>query len=138
MSRTAFRIPVGLLLAVFGVAGTMNGLWMILAPLHWYNTIPAGVPDFGPYNPHFVRDVGCAYLTMGLALGWGLVSPRLRAALVGVAAMFAVLHALVHVFDTASGHVGPSHWIMDLPGVYLPAAILLAVFRSSAREVGPG
>jgi len=29
----------------------------------------------------------------------------------------------VHVFDTATGHVGPHHWLLDLPTTYLPVVL---------------
>ena len=45
-----------------------NGLFMLLAPHAWYPAVP-GVTETGPYNPHFVRDIGAAYLA-GLASGF--------------------------------------------------------------------
>ena len=36
----------------------------------------------------------------------------------------------LHVVDTARGVVGRDHWLLDLPGVYLPAVLLAAaLFR---------
>ena len=46
---------------------------------------------------------------------------------------FYALHALVHVIDTLRGLVGPEHWAIDFPGVYLPAVILIAVTWLVAR-----
>ncbi|MDB5412958.1 MAG: hypothetical protein JWR10_1293 [Rubritepida sp.] len=40
---------------------------MILAPATWYATVP-GVTLTGPYNHHFIVDVGLAYLVSGLGL----------------------------------------------------------------------
>ena len=57
-----------LLLAAMGIGSIANGLWMLADPGHWYEHLPAGVPDTGPLNAHFVRDIGCAFLTMGGAL----------------------------------------------------------------------
>src|SRR5438874_302110 len=69
-------------------AGTLaNAAWMLAAPLHWYETVP-GVTDFGPYNAHFVRDIGCIYLTAGLALTWALFTSRHRLSLVTLVAVF--------------------------------------------------
>ena len=115
-------------LAVLGViaaVATANGLWMLGAPQHWYHNVPAGVPDYGPFNAHFVRDIGIAFVTVGAALGWAAVHSAARYELIGVAALFALLHAVLHVFDTARGHVAAEHWLLDLPGVYLPAIALL-------------
>jgi len=118
-------------LIVMGIfaAGTLaNATWMLAAPLEWYETVP-GVTDFGPYNAHFVRDIGCIYLTAGLALVWALFAGRYRWPLVAVVAVFHAAHALLHVFDTAQGHVSAHHWWLDLPTIYLPA--LLLVLRQS-------
>jgi hypothetical protein len=100
---------------------------MLLAPQHWYENVPAGVPDYGPFNAHFIRDIGLTFLTTGLAVAWAFVRAAARLELVAVAALFAVLHALLHVFDTARGHVGAAHWGLDLPGVYAPAVLLAAL-----------
>ncbi|HEY0437704.1 MAG TPA: hypothetical protein VGC92_13770, partial [Phenylobacterium sp.] len=44
-----------------------NGLAMLFAGLWWYGVVP-GVTATGPFNPHFVRDIGAAYLVSGTAL----------------------------------------------------------------------
>ncbi len=46
-----------LVLSLFGLGNLANGAWMLLDPPHWYATLPAGVPDFGPLNEHFIRDI---------------------------------------------------------------------------------
>lgn len=94
-----------LLFWLIGLGSTLNGLWMLIAPELWFHKIPADVHHFGPYNVHFVRDVGCAYLTVGLGLVLAAWRPRMRAAMALLAALFYGLHALVHVYDTARGHV---------------------------------
>jgi len=115
------------ILAVVSAGSLANGCWMVFAPHHWFRNLPAAIPDYGPFNPHFVRDVGVAFLTMGAALAWATVRVAARFELVAVAALFAALHAVLHVFDTATGHVGAAHWMLDLPGVYFPAIVLVAV-----------
>ncbi len=102
-----------------------NALWMLLQPTTWFTDLPAAVPDFGPYNEHFVRDIGCAFAMVALALGWAARCPAFRAPLVTLAAFFLVAHALLHIFDTARGFVGAAHWWIDFPGVYVPAAATL-------------
>ena len=121
-------------IAVLAAATSINGVWMLGAPLHWYNNVPAGVPDYGPFNAHFVRDIGIAFLTVGAALGWAAVRPAARFELVAVAAIFAVLHGVLHVLDTARGHVDSSHWLLDAPGVYLPAGVLCWLLWVLARK----
>lgn len=103
-----------LLLAIILAA---NGVIALAWPDAWYLLIP-GVTDTGPLNPHFVRDIGAAYLVAGLAFAW------LRrdfhawpAALAGSA--FLAVHALVHVGEMLSGTIDPHHLLRDLPGVFL-------------------
>jgi hypothetical protein len=123
------------LIALVGAGSAANGVWMLLDPGHWYAHLPAGVPDTGPLNVHFVRDIGCAFLTVGAGLLWAWRRPAWRPPLVGVAALFYAAHALLHVHDTARGLVDAHHWLLDLPGVYLPAVLLAAAaLHYRARE----
>jgi hypothetical protein len=110
-----------------------NGVWMLWDPALWYTELPAGVPDFGPYNEHFVRDIGAVFLTLAVALAWAAQRERYRLPLVAVTCLFYVLHAGGHVFDTARGFVEAHHWWLDLPGVYVPALLLVALTVTLAR-----
>ena len=94
-----------------------------------------------PFNVHFVRDVGAAYVATGVALIWAAFRPEWRGPLVAVAAVFHVLHALGHVRETSSGDLGAHHWWTDLAGVYLPSLALLVlslVFLRRSRPSGAG
>jgi len=53
--------------AVLAVLTVLNGSIMLLAGPAWYESVP-GASETGPYNPHFVQDVGAAFLVAGLAL----------------------------------------------------------------------
>jgi hypothetical protein len=46
---------------LFGLINILSASWMLIAPKHWYYTLPA-VPESGPLNIHFVRDIGCIFL----------------------------------------------------------------------------
>lgn len=126
----------GFVLLLLGVGAVANALWMLADPLRWYHDLPAAVPDTGPFNEHFVRDIGCAFLAVGVAQVWAAFSRAHRAPLVAVAAIFAVGHAVLHVFDTARGAVPHEHWWLDLPGVHLPAVVLGAAALISLRAGG--
>jgi hypothetical protein len=116
--------PWGWIFAILGALLIGNALWMLAGPMHWYRELPAAVPDTGPFNAHFVRDIGCAFLAVGVALCWAARSPRWRPPLVVVAALFLGAHGVLHAYDTLRGALGHPHWWLDLPGVYLPAAVL--------------
>ena len=124
MSTTRALDGWGWVFAVSGAVTIANALWMFAGPLHWYHELPAAVPDTGPFNAHFVRDIGCAFLATSVALLWSAFAPHWRPALVPIAALFLVGHALVHVYDTLRGALDHSHWWIDLPGVYLPAVVI--------------
>ena len=112
-----------------GLALAANGLLMLVDPATWYALVP-GVPETGPLNAHFVRDIGCAYLLTGVALGALAVSEGARsAALAG--ALFLTLHAAVHVADAIAGRAHADHSLTDLAGVFAPAAIALWLVLSS-------
>ena len=112
---------------VFGLVNLANGIWMLLAPTSWYHGLPAAVPDTGPLNLHFVRDIGSAFTTIGLAFCIAAPdAPRRRGVLLG-AMSFYVLHALVHVADLVSGRLEADHWLVDFPGVFVPAIVLVVL-----------
>ena len=125
--------PLGWMLLAFGVLTIGNAVWMLAGPMHWYTELPAAVPDTGPFNPHFVRDIGCAFLATGVALVWGARSSRFRLPLVSIAALFLAAHAVLHFYDTIRGALGHNHWLLDLPGVYLPGVLLPVIAIRLAR-----
>jgi len=112
---------------VFGLVNVANGLWMLLAPEAWYHDLPAAVPDTGPLNLHFVRDIGAAFFTIGVAFLAAARYPSWRRGVLLAATLFFVLHAVVHVTDLISGRLHAEHWLIDLPGVFLPAILLLVL-----------
>ena len=91
----------GILAWILGLSLAANGLIMLAVPAAWYAAVP-GVPATGPFNAHFVRDIGVAYLVTGVALTFFARDRAARpAALAGTA--FLALHALVHLWDAAAG-----------------------------------
>jgi hypothetical protein len=118
---------MGSLFWIFAVLNVANGLWMLLAPESWYHHLPAGVPDTGPFNHHFVQDIGAAFLTIGVAFAVAAARPAYRRGVLLAAALFFTLHAVVHVADLCMGRLHGGHWLLDLPGVFLPAILLLVL-----------
>jgi len=123
----------GLVAWVLGIGLAANGLIMLAAPAGWYAMVP-GVADTGPFNVHFVRDIGAAYLVAGATLPWFAVNWAARpAALAGAA--FLVLHALVHLWDAAAGREHAHQLLVDLPSVFLPPALAIWIaWRRNPNE----
>src|SRR5262249_1470949 len=94
-------------------------------PAGWYDLVP-GVPDTGPLNPHFVRDIGCVYLVSGAAFARLAFDDRARPAAIAGAA-FLTLHALVHVADAIAGRSHAEHAAVTIAAVFVPAAVALWV-----------
>jgi hypothetical protein len=78
-----------------------NSLIMLAVPALWYAHMP-GVVDTGPFNAHFVREIGTAYLVCGVALVWFAMRQAARPA-APIGAAFLAVHALMHLFDAATG-----------------------------------
>jgi len=109
---------------VLGLGLAINGVMMLTAPDAWYIAIP-GVAETGPFNAHFVRDVGAVYLAAGASLLWFAVRPAAWvAAKAGTA--FLTLHALVHVWDIAAGREHAHQQLLtDLAAVFLPSVLAI-------------
>ena len=103
----------------------LNGIWMLLAPAHWYVHLPAGVPEYGPLNVHFIRDIGCTFSLLGLGLIVAGLYPLFRLPLFSMNTLFYLMHMLVHVHEVTSGRIRFSMFWTDLPAVYAPAIVFL-------------
>lgn len=104
--------------AVIGAGGAANGLFMLAAPPLWYDSVP-GLAHTGPFNPHFVSDIGVAYLVASLALIARAWRPRYWPAAVAGAA-FMIGHAIIHVLDIVSertGNVGVDVGLVIVPAL---------------------
>lgn len=108
--------------ALLGGGLAVNALIQLASPLAWYDAVP-GVPLTGPFNPHFVRDIGMAYLVVALGLGWFAWRPRQGWPALVCAAAFLCLHAAIHVGDASCGGSAWRDLVRDFPGVFLPALI---------------
>ncbi len=108
---------------IVGLGLLANGLTMLAVPGAWYALMP-GVPQTGPLNPHFVRDIGAAYVVAGGTLVWFAISRLARpAALAGAA--FLAIHGLIHLWDAAAGREHAHQLVVDLPTVFLPPALAI-------------
>ena len=118
------RKPI--VLWTLGIIAAANGVWMLAEPAAWFATIP-GVTNTGPFNVHLFCDVGCTYLTMAVAMLVAAWTPRAGFSVMLVVGTFMLLHALLHVWDILVGRLPHSHALTDLPGVFLPAVLCVAI-----------
>jgi hypothetical protein len=114
------RIKLAWMLSLLAAA---NGVFMLAVPAAWYAIVP-GVPNSGPLNTHFIRDIGAGYLVAGVALVWFARDAQARPAALAGAAFFA-LHALVHLSDAITERETIYQAVRDLPTVYLGALLAL-------------
>jgi hypothetical protein len=132
--RASVRDRWAWILGALAVTTAANALWMLVAPVHWYHELPANVPATGAYNEHFVRDVGCAFGVMALALAWAALRPAVRVPLVVIASAFLVAHAALHLFDSWRGYLPAGHWRHDVAGVYVPAIVAVLLTAALVRR----
>jgi hypothetical protein len=123
MRKTLLLIIVAVLAA--------NGLAMLGWPEAWYHAI-ATAPSTGPFNAHFVRDIGCAYLVSAGSLAYGAISPERGRSAALAGSTFLLMHAAVHVWDALAGRATLEHLMKDFVSVVALAA--LAFYLSWSRR----
>ena len=122
---TGRNLPLArLLIGIVAIFSLAFGAFMLARPQLWYRTLPTLVFT-GPYNQHFIRDVGAAYLGCGLILARSLGDLRARRLAVLAGALWLSLHAFVHLYEVATGICGVAIFWRDFPGVFGPPAIAL-------------
>ena len=108
-----------------------NALFQLGAPLAWYDAVP-GVASTGAFNPHFVRDIGAAYLVTAMGLAWFAWRPAQGWPALVAGEVFLALHSAIHLFDASCSASPLANLIRDFPGVFLPT--LLAAWIALARR----
>ena len=126
---------------VLGMAAVANGLFMLASPENWYFAVP-GVTTTGPFNQHFIRDIGMIFLFIGTSFVVGAARPRYRLVLWAAPTCWLWGHALFHFWEVAVGICGPAAIARDFPAVTLPAILgaVLTVWAArdnNAREPSP-
>ncbi|CCB66454.1 hypothetical protein [Hyphomicrobium sp. MC1] len=109
-----------------GIAAIANGIFMLVAPENWYIVVP-GVTTTGPFNQHFVRDIGLIFLFIGGGFLLGVRRPDLRIVLWGAPSLWLAGHALFHFWEVAVGICSASVIPRDFPAVTLPAILGLSI-----------
>ena len=122
---------------VLGLLAEANGIFMLVGPVKWYFAVP-GVTTTGPFNQHFVRDIGLIFLFVGTAFLIGAARPPYRVALWAAATLWLWGHALFHFWEVAVGICGPSALVRDFSAVTLPAILgtVLTLWACRRPSVG--
>jgi len=123
------------LAVLLGIGALANGIYMLVSPSSWYFAVP-GVTTTGPFNQHFLRDIGIIFVLLGGAFLTGAARPEFRVVLWSAAAFWLTCHALFHVWEVLVGICGPSALVRDFAAVSLPAllAIGLALWAVADRR----
>jgi hypothetical protein len=116
---------------ILGIGLLTNGLTMLAVPAVWYALVP-GVSETGAFNPHFIRDIGAAYLMAGTALPWSALYEAARPA-AWAGAAFLALHGIVHLSDAAPGREHAYALLVDVPTVFMPAILAIWIAWPLAR-----
>jgi len=118
---------------ILGLVMVVNATWQLVAPQGWYWAIP-GVPDRGPFNQHFVRDLGIIYALSGAGLIMGALRPQQRFGYWWAPTVWLVVHALLHLWEVLVGISDHHSLIEDFTGVTLPALTALVLLLFARRN----
>ncbi len=122
---------------LLGLAALGNGVFMTFVPESWYWAVPL-VPDRGPFNQHFVRDIGINYVLIGVSFIYGAMYAKHRLPLWFVPSAWLTGHAVFHIWEVLAGICQPEALIVDFAGVTLPAlagwGLMYAGYKLRVRE----
>ncbi len=124
-------------LAVLGLVHLLNGIYMLVAPAAWYASVP-GVTATGPFNHHFITDIGFAFAASGVGMIAGFRPGQAAGAFALAGATWPTLHALFHLWEWIS-HGLPSETaslVSTAVGVMGVSFAGLALARVRFRRLG--
>ncbi len=128
---------ITMIAVLLGLGSLANGIFMMVAPEPWYWAIP-GVPDRGPFNQHFIRDIGINYALIGAAFIYGAMYAKQRPLLWLIPTAWLMGHAIFHIWEVIMGICGPESLIEDFAGVTLPALLAVGISYASSRVEADG
>ncbi len=109
---------------LLGVLLAANAVYMLFAPEAWYQSVP-GVTGTGPFNHHFIGDIGLAFLAAAVSLLVGSLKAERLAGYALPAAVFLAGHAILHLAGYGLPAHGGGTWLTDIFAIYLPGLIAL-------------
>lgn len=129
------------LLGFLAFTGVGVGLWAYAAPRNWYDTFPgmglSWLPQLGPYNEHFVKDVGAFYLGLTLLTVLTIIhvaNTTLVKITAGTWTVFNLLHFIYHM--QMLGMYSPRDQVLNaivLSTILLAGAALFIPMRQPAK-----
>lgn len=96
-------------LAFIAATSAYVGIFAYFAPKTWFDTFPGfglrWLPQLGPYNEHFAKDVGAAYLAFTALSLMALAHARKQAVVPLAGAALLVFNALHFVYHLTMLHM---------------------------------
>ena len=125
-TRTRPRF-VEVTLIVFGVYSVVVGLFMLVAPGTFFDTLG----NFGTRNDHYIFDNATFELPLGLLLLAAVRWPSWRVPALAFATLHWGLHALSHIVDS---HHGAGQWVglLEFAGLVLATTLFAIALGYSA------
>jgi len=117
---------VELMLLVFGFYSVALGLFMMLSPGVFFDTLGA----FGIRNEHYIFDNASFELPLGLLLLAALRWPTWRVPALAFATAHWALHALSHIIDTQH-RAGTGVGLLEFAGLVISTGLLAIALRYS-------
>lgn len=129
MTTTPTRTRAGLVevtLIVFGIYALSIGVFMIVAPGTFFDTLGA----FGVRNDHYIFDNATFEVPQGLMLLAAVRWPSWRIPALAFATLHWAMHSVSHLVDP---HHGAGDWIgwMEAGGLVVTTAILAVALRAA-------
>ena len=122
------------MLALAALVSVLNGVFMLSDPFGWYEFVDT-VKATGPANPHFIKDIGIAFVVSGLLIGFAAANPALRWGSALAGNLWLAAHGVLHIYEVMAGICSPDIFWRDAPGVLGPPLIVfLAIGIQMSRQ----
>jgi hypothetical protein len=115
---------IRLLILVAGLNYLLTGLALLVAPTWFFENIGT----FGPFNRHYLGDLGAFLLPIGIGLLLAARQPRQHYLLIAVVATGNIIHASNHIYDAILGQEALARWFSDTIPLVFFASIFMLVF----------
>ena len=91
------------------------------------------VSHTGPFNPHFVADIGSAYMAAGLGLLLAARIQKWRVPFAVPAVLFLGLHSLIHVVEIITGKLNSAQSAADMITIIVPTIFVVLIVYGSNK-----